>query len=873
MGCLRLFLGVFLLLLAVSGRAQETSDTTRTPPADTTRRDTMALADSIPIDANFTTIVDYKATDSIRFNVQSQNVLMFGEANITYGDIKLNSENIDLNWEKNTLHATGERNAKGELSGTPVFEQGSDPPFEAEEITYNFVTRKAVVKQVRTEQNEGFVISGRSKKVSEDTYFSYNNIYTTCNLHDPHFGIRSKRIKMINKKQIISGPFQLVINDVPTPLGFPFALLPIPKQRTSGVIFPTYGETRENGFFLRDGGFYWAISDYIDLALLGEIHTRGRYGGRLQSRYKKRYHYDGDLQFRFNVRNSGERGTPEFQQERDFWLGWTHTPTPRGDSRFSASINAGTSSFNRNNSFNPQDYLATSFQSNISYSTRFGKNINVQASLRHNQNVETEIVKVTPQVSLGMNRIFPFKSFIPASRRGLAPLRDFGITYNFTTQTEFTNGINPGNLPFETVQPLGEPDTIGFNFARANRILDNADLGAQHRITGGTSLTLLRYFNLSPNFTYTESWFAEKYQFDYAGNEQVRVDTTSGFSRAYAYSMSVGLSTRLYGFYFFKGPNSTSTIRHLMTPTIGFSYNPNFQDPRFGTYQEVQVSDDPADVRTVARLQGAYSVPGGRRAGSINFSLNNQLELKRERLGEEEAKKIKLLENLSFSTSYNIAADSLNLSPINISARTTLFERLSVNVNTTVEPYVYEATFDETTGDVISQVRVNRFAWQAGQGLGQISNASIALTTNLNPEAFKPKVPRSEEERARVEYINANRDLYVDFTVPWSLSLNYNLSYSQLGFQDATITQTLNFSGDLSLTEKWKIGFRSGYDFERKELSFTSIDINRDLHCWRMSVNWIPFGPRQSYSFEIGVKSSILQDLKLQRRNNWRDRL
>lgn len=639
MGCKCLLFGVFFLLPVLCSYAQEPADTARASPTDTTRRDTLALADSIPIDASFATIVEYKTTDSIRFNVQSQNVLMFGEANITYGEIKLTSERIDLNWQTNTLHAIGERNAKGQLTGTPVFEQGSDPPFEAEEITYNFVTRKAVVKQVRTEQNEGFVISGRSKKIGNDTYFAYDNIYTTCNLPHPHFGIRSKRIKMINKKQIVSGPFQLVINDVPTPLGFPFAIIPIPKQRTSGVIFPTYGETRENGFFLRDGGFYWAINDYIDLALLGEIHTQGRYGGRLQSRYKKRYRYDGDLQFRFNVRNSGEPGTPEFQQERDFWLGWSHNPTPRGKSRFSASINAGTSSFNRNNSFDPQDYLSTSFQSNISYSTRFGKNINVQASLRHNQNVETDVVNVTPQVSLGMNRIFPFKSLVPASRRGLAPLRDFGITYNFTTQTVFTNALSPGNLPFETVQPLGKVDTIGFNVARADRIIDNADLGAQHRINGGTSITLLRYFNLSPNFSYTESWFTEKYQFDYAGNDQVRVDTTTGFSRAYSYSTSVGLSTRLYGFYFFKGRNSKTSVRHLMTPNIGFSYNPNFQDPRFGTYQDVQVSDDPADQRTVARLQGAYPVPGGRRSGSITFSLNNQIEMKRERLGKTRQKK------------------------------------------------------------------------------------------------------------------------------------------------------------------------------------------------------------------------------------------
>ncbi|MGF1534303.1 MAG: putative LPS assembly protein LptD [Bernardetiaceae bacterium] len=835
--------------------------------------DTLALSDSIPIDPSFTAVVDYQANDSIRFDVRQQTVFLFGESVIDYGDIKLTSEYISLDWQNNVLNANGKRNEKGQLEGTPIFEQGSDPPYKAEEITYNFVTRKAIVKQIKTEQNEGFVISERSKKISNDTYFAFGSLYTTCNLDHPHFGIRAQRIKMINKKQIVSGPFQLVINDIPTPIGFPFAIVPMPKTRASGIIIPTYGETRENGFFLRDGGFYWAASEYIDLAFLGEIHTRGRYGGRLQSRYKKRYAFDGTLEIRFNNRNSGERGTPEFSQERDFWFAWGHTPIPRGNSRFSANVNAGTSSFNRNNSFNPNDYLSTSFQSNISYSTRIGKDINLQASLRHNQNVETEVIKVTPQVSLGVNRLQPFKDLIPTAKRSLAPIRDLGFTYNFATKTDLTNALNPGSVPFKTLNPLGERDTIGFNFANAQRILQNADLGAQHRASLSTSMTLLRHFNLSPSFNYTENWYVEKFNYRYVGNEFVDVDTIPGFARAFSYSTSVGLSTRLYGFYFFKGRNSRSTIRHLMTPNVSFNYNPDFQDPRFGFFQEVQVSDDPEDVRRAVLLRGAYAVPGGLQSGSISFSLNNQLEMKRERVGSDEAKKITILDNFGVSTSYNLAADSLNLQLISMNARTTLFGKININGSANLDPYIYLAQRDPETDRLISQTRVNTFAWEVGQGLGQITQASIAISTNLNPQAFKPKVPRDKKDADQVAYINANRDLYVDFDVPWTLNLNYNLSYSRLGFTDPIVTQTINFSGDLSLTPKWKIGFRSGYDFERKELSFTSIDINRELHCWRMSVNWIPFGPRQSYSFEIGVQSSILSDLKLQRRNNWRDRL
>ncbi len=871
--------GITLVLLCGLKAAWAQTDTL-TAPADTLAlADTLAISDAIPIESTFNTVVNYQAMDSIRFDMRTQSIQMFGKAKMDYGEIKLSADRIDVYMEREELHAEGTPDKRGRLQETPVFEQKGQDPFDAEEITYNFKTKKALVKQVRTTQDEGFVISERSKKVDDETFYSFGNIYTTCDLEHPHFGIRSEKIKLINKKQVISGPFQLVINDVPTPVGFPFAILPVPRKRTSGIVMPTYGETRENGFFLRDGGFYWAVSDYVDLAFLGEIHTRGRYGGRLQSRYKKRYAFDGSLGFRFNIRNSGERGTPEFAQERDFWLEWSHTPTPKGDSRFSASVQAGTAQAQRNNSFNPQDQINTAFNSNISYSTRFGKNLNFSSSLRHNQNVETEIVKVSPQIGLSMNRIFPFKNLIPSTKRRLAPLRDFGITYNLTTQTELTNDINQGtgNVPFETNEELPERKTIGFNFANASRVFGNAEFGAQHRVSAGTSLTLARYFNLNPSFNYTENWYFQKYDYEYLGEGVVDVDTIPSFQRAFNYTSSVGVSTRLYGFYFFNKRDRQSgnvvkstTIRQLITPNLSFSYNPNFRSERFGFYKNVQ-TDDSTGVAEMPRFGGIYAVPGNPRAGSINFSVTNQFELKKE-TSDGSSEKIKLLDNLGFSTSYNLAADSLNLSPINLTVRTTLFGKLNINVSTTLQPYVYDVNFDDA-GNLVSQRRINKFAWNEGQGLGRIERASIALSTSLNPNTFKAKSAASEEDQDQVNYINQNRDLYVDFSVPWSLNLNYNLSYSRTGFNPSQVTQTLNFSGDVNLTPKWKIGFRSGYDFQLKELSFTSIDINRDLHCWRMSVNWVPFGPRQSYSFEIGVQSAILRDLKLQRRNNWRDRL
>lgn len=833
---------------------------------------------TVPVKSEFETTVDYSAKDSIRFNIKTKKAYLYGQSEIDYEKINLKSENIEIDWEENTLHAIGVEKENGEIRGAPIFQEGDDI-YDAEEIQYNFKTRKAIVTGFRTQEGEGFVLSERAKKAEGDNYYVQNGIYTTCNLPHPHYGIRAGKIKMVGNKQIVTGPFNLEISEVPTPIGFPFALVPLPKKRASGLIIPAYGETRERGFFLRDGGYYWAISDYMDLTVLGEIYSRGGTGLRVQNNYKKRYRYNGAFEFRFNNRPQGERGTPERSVQQDFWVNWRHQPFTRGNSSFSASVNAGTSTFNQNNAFNQRDFISPSFNSRISYRKTFqGTPFTFSAALGHNQNVQTEIVKLNPDMTLAMNRVFPFKKLIQNPK---SFLNDVSISYNFKTRGEITNLVQAPNFGVKTTDEVVENDTVGFNLSNADILLSNAKFGAQHSIPLSAPLTVLRYFTLTPNANFTETWYAEQRDYEWFSGDTIDVNVTSGFSRFYNYSVGTSLTTRLYSTYFMKG--KVQAIRHVMTPTVSFSYTPDFSKPQYNFYQEVQVRED-GTTQLLPRYDGIFGRPSSGEVGQISLSLDNNLEMKVRSLEDPKGKKVKIFDNFGIRTAYNIAADSFNLSDISMQARTQLFGKLQISLNGGIDPYTYELQSVDTSSGRVTQRRINKFAWQTGNGIGNINSAGIALSTNFSPKGAKggrggrgneqtnEQKPPPGTSQADMDFINENRNLYVDFSIPWSLNVSYNLRYSKRGFDEARITQSMNFNGDVSLTPKWKVGVRSGYDFERKEFSFTSVDITRDLHCWQMTVNWVPFGPRQSYTMEIGVKAAILQDLKLARRNNWYDR-
>ncbi len=861
-------------------------DSLRFPP------DTARAADSLGVDSltvqptgDIKTTVKYSARDSIRFDVTQQKVFLYGEGKVEYGTIALKADTMEINWETNTLDARGGRDSTGRKQGTPEFTDAGEQ-YAADQMRYNFKSRKGIISGVVTQEGDGYLHGQRVKKNEDNELFVRHARYTTCNLEHPHFFINASRVKVLPGDKIISGPFNMVIADIPTPVGLPFGLFPTPKRQASGIVVPVYGESRDLGFFLREGGFYWAVNDYIGVRLTGSIWSRGSYGIESSTSYKKRYAFNGSSNFRYNKRIEGDEGFENVGE--DFWIQWSHAPESRRSSRFAVSVNAGTSNFNRRNAVVVQDYLNNSFTSSISYNKTFeGTPFNLALSARQSQNTTSGIMSFTlPQATLAMNRVQPFKPKGGAARTWYEKI---GISYNFDTRNEISNQPVARRFPFPTIgdQLLAGERTIDDSVLTFNRenlpaILARNQVVGTHNIPVSTTFNVLKYISVSPNLSYREFWYLQRLDFRYEElNDSIRgvqVDTTRGFSRAYEYSAGVGFNTAIYGIYQFGRDKRVQAIRHVVRPVLNFNVRPDFSDPRFGFYQTVRADTTArATEQPVSRFFGLPG-PAPGRSGTVGFSLTNQIEAKVRSRSDTATKpeKIVLIDNIGFSTNYNLAADSLNLSVISFNVRTRV-RMFDVNVTSTLDPYVYRVIDDFNPGGV----RVNEFAWNNGQGIGRITNANLSIGTNFNPEAFRrdrevqnqvDDPTLSEEEQAQARFIAANPDLYVDFNIPWSLRISYNLNYSRVGFNPQNITQALSFSGDLKLSEKWKVGFNSSYDVVNSGFGFTSLNIFRDLHCWEMAINWIPFGFQQSYSFELRAKASMLQDLKLNRRRSWIDR-
>jgi len=480
-----------------------------------------------------------------------------------------------------------------------------------------------------------------------------------------------------------------------------------------------------------------------------------------------------------------------------------------------------------------------------------------------------------------MNRIYPLKAKAASAKTWWQKLN---IGWSAAATNKISNGKVKSPFSFDPINYNPSYDSvITFNSENFDMLLDRMQYGVRHTIPVSTSMKVFKYYTFSPSFNYSEMWYGKELHYEWDDEEKgVRIDTLEGFSRAYSYNASGSLSSRLYGTVYLKG-DKVQAIRHVMTPTFGMSFAPDFSDDKYGYYQEIQV-DSLGNKRRYSRYQGfVYGTPSQGENASVNFSLNNNIEMKvrEETDSTEQSKKVSLLDNLSFSSSYNFLADSFNLSPIKINARTSLFDKkLSINFGATMDPYIYiaDSIYQDSNGDQKAiQTKVSQYAWNNGQGLGQLSSFNFSLGTNLNPQARKSQKDKkgeenlTEDEEAEMEFIDANPDLYVDFSIPWSLRLNYNFNYRRVGYNEPTITQSLKVSGDVSLTKKWKIGFQSGYDFENKDFTQTNFNVNRDLHCWAFAFTWIPFGRYQSYNVTINAKSSLLQDLKLNRKRSWYD--
>lgn len=821
----------FLLILLVPVTAFSQADTLPGNDSLTVNPDTIVLGD------DFKSKVVYHGRDSIIYDLEGNRVLLYGDAEITYEDINLKAAFIEINYDTRILSANALPDSSGTMAGFPVFTQAGEE-FKSKTIRYNFDTRKGRISDITTKEGDNYVHGTTVKKEQDNTTYIRNGYYTTCELDHPHYYISASKIKVIPKNKIVSGPANMVITDVPTPVAIPFGFFPNKTGRTSGIIFPTYGESAQLGFFLQNGGYYFGFSDYVDLALTGDIYSRGSYRLNAYSNYANRYHYNGNLSVNYSFTKTSVPELPDYSEEKGFFVRWNHRQDAKANpnSSFSASVNAGSSDFYRNNITTSRNYLTNTFQSSVAYSKSWqGKPYSFAASLSHTQNTNTRDISLSlPSASFSVTRQEPFRRKIKTGRDRW--YEKIGVSYNATLLNTITT-----------------KDTLLFK----PKSKDLFRYGLQHSVPVNTSFTLAKYFTVSPSLNYTERWYLNSIRKSYEpALPGVDVDTVNGFTAARDFTTGVGMNTRIYGMKQFR-KGKISAIRHVMIPNLGYSWRPDFSETG-NAYRTTQV-DSLGNTAKYSIYEGSiFGGPPAGKVSTVSFSLDNILEMKvRQQTDTAEVeKKVKLLESLSAAFSYNFAADSLNMSTLSLAGRTTLFEKLNLNFNGSWDPYIVTP----------EGVRINTTELSANNRLLRFNSANFAANFVLTPPR-KNYVSTAGNPRELNE-INRNKSDYLDFSIPFTLNVGYNIFFQNAASGPDQFTQTLNFNGDLQLTRNWKVTYSSGYDFEQDDISYTSIGIIRDLHCWEMRLNWVPFGFQQSYFFQINVKSSVLQDLKLTKRND-----
>jgi len=789
----------------------------------------------------------YKAKDSIRFEMENQVVYLFGMAEVNYDGTRLTADYIEYNFKEGTVFATYTLDSAGNPKGKPGFDDGQQA-LTASEIRYNFKTKKGLIKEVRTQQGEGYIHMDISKRHPDEEVHLSGGKYTTCNLDHPHYYFKLRKAIVIPDDKIISGPVNLVIADMPTPLALPFGFFPNKKRESKGIIIPQYGESQQLGFYLINGGYYFPVGKKVDMQLLGDIYSRGSWGAKNITRYINRYHNKGTVNLSFNEMKRSDKDFPDYSVTRSFFVRWQHEQDAKAHPyrRFSANVNAGTTN-NFQNNFNTysQDYLSNLFQSNISFSYLIpNKPFNLSVNLRHNQSTQTKLINFTlPEFAFNVTRFYPFGKWKTKTNAVAKALGNIGVSYS-------TNAKYDISVP-DSLVSLDNLDTLA-HFSRS---------GIKHNASTTTSFKLLKQrFTFNPAFNFSERWYLQTLN-KYWDNDlqQTVTDTLNGFKRAHEYNLSASLTTKLFGMYSFKGKRNTK-IRHVLTPVVNFTYRPDFGTQQYGYYDNNPGIDSysPFDL-------GIYGKPSSNESGLVTMSLVNNLEMKMKSKKDTVTgyRKIILLENFTFNSSCDLFKDSLNLSNIILSARTKLWKNVNIVYNGILDPYNYN-----------NGIITNDLAISEGKGAGRLTVNDFNLNCNIKSKKKKtPEKPVAGDED-EMEEINRNPDSYVDFNLPWSLALNYKVrtTRSFINTVDTTIiTQALGATGDFLLTKNWKIGFIANYDFTLEDFSYVELNIYRDLHCWEMRFNWIPFGFRKSYMIQINIKSSLLQDLKLMRRRSWVD--
>ena len=840
-----------------------------------------------PLDAP----VEYEANDSIVFT-EGGFAHLYGQSKVNYEKIELTSDVITMNMDSSTVYARGIVDSTGVASGLPVFKDG-DTPYESKEMRYNFKSKRGFINQIVTQQGEGYVTSEESKKGAENEIYLRHGKYTTCDDHEhPHFYLKLSMAKVRPKKDVVFGPAQLVVEDVPLPIAIPFGFFPFSSSYSSGFIMPTFGDEMNRGFYLRDGGYYFAISDNMDLKVLGEIFTKGSWGLSTQSNYAKRYKFSGSFNASYLVTKTGEKNMPDYMVTKDFKLAWSHRQDPKAspNSTFSANVNFATSSYDRRNLsslYNPQQYSNNTKASSVSYSRTFPSiGLNLSSTFNITQNTRDSSLSVTlPDLNISLNRLYPFK------RKKAAGEERWYEKISLQYTGRLTNSISTkDNLIFK-------------------QGIDKWNNGMQHNIPVSATFTLFKYFNVVPSFNYTERWYTRKVmqEYDQAAHAVVR-DTISGFNRVYNYNMSLQVNTKMYGFFkpWKMFGDKVQMIRHVFTPSVSFSYAPDFGSARYGYYDTYTYTDDRGEVRTVeySPYQGmAFGVPGKGMQKSFNFAIDNNVEMKiKSDKDTTGVKKISLIDQLSANISYNAAAKTRPWSDLSMNLRLKLTKSYTFNMNASFATYAYQ--YDDRGNIVVG----DRTEWSYGR-FGRFQGYSGSFSYTFNNDTWKKWFGKDDEDKdkkekdddgeydddymteeemealkkkqsqpRKKEKASLSDDGYLAFKMPWSLSLSYSYSIREDKDKDKfnrktmrypyALTHSLNASGNVKLGSRWNINYSSGYDFTQKKMSMTTVNISRDLHCFTMSCGLV-FGPFTSYNFSIRAVSSMLTDaLKWDQRSN-----
>ena len=825
-----------------------------------TKSDSIHISDSVKKPRKESTLkskVEYASKDSLRFEVKNQKVFIFKEADIKYEDFSLKANYVEINFGKNSLYATGTPDSTGKLTGNPESAQG-DQKFKSKIITYNYNTKRGYIQTVFTKQDEGYLHGQVVKKMENNITYIRSGSYTTCDLEEnPHFEFRFNKAKVIPGKKVVTGPAYMAISQVPVPLAIPFGFFPSKSGRRSGILMPTYGESANRGFFLENGGYYWATNQYMELYLVGDIYSRGSWAIKPTLNYKYRYHYNGSFNFSYAINILGAADSPDYQKTKDFQVRWTHQQDPkaRPHSTFSANVNIVSNSFNKYNpSSSTQSYLSNTFQSSINYATNWNNTFHLNMNFNHSQNTLNKTISITlPQISFSVDQFKPFENKNRIGKKHW--YENISLRYSLDAENHY-NTVD--SLVF---QP-------GWT--------DQMQNGIKHYVPINLTIPVLKFLFWTNSINISDRMYFQTIRKRYIqsstpGIDSLVTETQPGFANAIDGSFSTSLNTTIYGIYQLKkGP--ILAIRHMLKPGVSFSYTPNFGSSAFGYWKYIENDTNTKNqVRYSIFEKGIYGGPPMQKSGLVNLSVSNNLEMKvRNRKDTiSGTKKIMLIENLVFNTYYNLALDSVRWSPITISGYTTLFKNLRIQ---------YGSSWDMYARDSLGR-RTNTTEWKKHNKILRLDNTSWVLGFNytLSSEKVKKKKTTTKGTPQERQDVTDFYDYYVDFDIPWSFSLNYNFSYqkqwpsSTSPIRVGKIVQTLGFSGQLNITPKWKITMTSGWDFTTSQLSYTSIDVYRDLHCWEMRFGWIPKGYQQSWNFSINVKASILQDLKLNKKKDFRD--